>query len=88
MMLAATAILQLVQRSFDSDILEKINELSLPGVAFKALKYRPSGTIYQNRVPRYDGQSCSGIQLILKDRNLFNPLLTVTSLMLLIEQLT
>ena len=70
-----------------SFLIQKLSDQKLPGVEFKQIRYRPSGTLYNNRIPKYDGESCSGIQLILNDRNLFNPLVTSTTLMLLIEKL-
>jgi len=70
-----------------SFLIQKLFDQKLPGVEFKQIRYRPSGTLYNNRIPKYDGESCSGIQLIVNDRNLFNPLVTSTTLMLLIEKL-
>ena len=70
-----------------SFLLDKLIDQNLPGVEFKEVKYRPSGSIYHERVPKYDGQSCSGIELAINDRNRFKPLPTATALMLLIERL-
>tara|TARA_B100001248_G_scaffold78314_1_gene56542 strand:+ start:160 stop:1467 length:1308 start_codon:yes stop_codon:yes gene_type:complete len=70
-----------------SFLLEKLNNQNLPGVEFKEIKYRPGGSIYHQRVPKHDSQSCSGIEVIIKDINQFNPLSTATSIMLLIERL-
>ena len=70
-----------------SFLIQKLNDQKLPGVEFKEVKYRPSGSIYHNRVPKFDGQSCSGIKIIIKDRNTFKPLATATTIMLLIERL-
>tara|TARA_Y100000590_G_C15665420_1_gene994260 strand:+ start:109 stop:1419 length:1311 start_codon:yes stop_codon:yes gene_type:complete len=68
-------------------IVEKLNKQNLPGVLFKAINYRPSGSIYHARVPRYDGQSCSGIKIMIQDRNLFKPIATATTILILIQQL-
>ena len=70
-----------------SFLLQKLNDHRLPGVEFKEIKYRPTGSIYHTRVPKYDGQSCGGIQLNITDRDEFNPLTTATTIMLLIHQL-
>ena len=70
-----------------SFLLEKLNELGLSGVEFKDVKYRPTGSIYHTRIPKYDGQSCSGIGLEITDKNQFNPLVTATTIMLMIHKL-
>ena len=70
-----------------SFLLEKIKNLGLPGVDFKEVKYRPSGTFYSERVPQFDGLSCSGIQISINNRDEFQPIVTATALMLLIERL-
>ena len=70
-----------------SFLLEKLNDQNLKGVEFKAVNYRPTGSIYHTRIPQYDGQSCSGIQLTITDRDEFNPIITATTLIMLINQL-
>lgn len=70
-----------------SFLLEKLNDMELRGVSFKEVKYRPRGSVYYNRVPEYDGKSCSGIQLTITNRNEFDPLATATSMMFLIHRL-
>ena len=68
-------------------LLEKIKEQNLPGVKFKELEYRPKGSTYQKRTPKYDNQKCSGIALTITDENIFEPIRTATSLLVLINQL-
>ena len=70
-----------------SFLLQKLNDQKLKGVEFKAVNYRPTGSIYHTRIPQYDGQSCSGIQLTITDRDEFNPITTATTLILLMNQL-
>jgi uncharacterized protein YbbC (DUF1343 family) len=70
-----------------SFLLQKLNDQKLKGVEFKAVNYRPTGSIYHTRIPQYDGQSCSGIQLTITDRDEFNPITTATTLIMLINQL-
>jgi len=70
-----------------SYFLDKLNNEKLKGVEFKEITYRPMGSIYYNRVPKYDGKACSGIQLKITDRNEFNPLITATTMMVLIHHL-
>tara|TARA_X000001036_G_scaffold214174_1_gene200669 strand:- start:668 stop:1975 length:1308 start_codon:yes stop_codon:yes gene_type:complete len=70
-----------------SFLLEKLNDQGLTGVEFKEVKYRPIGSGDYLRVPKYDGQSCSGIEVVVKDRAQFKPLSTATTLMLLIQRL-
>ena len=59
----------------------------MPGVEFKEVKYRPSGSIYHTKVPKFDSQSCSGIQIMIKDRNIYRPIATATTMMLYIQRL-
>ena len=47
--------------------------LNLPGVNFKELEFRPKGSPYYNRVPKYNGMSCSGIEISISDKNLVIP---------------
>ena len=70
-----------------SFFINKFNDQNLPGVIFKNITYRPSGSIYHARVPRYDGQSCSGIEIMIQDKNLFQPLKTATTILILMQQL-
>ena len=70
-----------------SFLLEKLNDQKLPGVEFLEIKYRPSGSIYHSKVPKFDGQSCSGIQIVIKDKDEYRPIVTATTLMLLIQRL-
>ena len=68
----------------DLFLLTKLNEQELPGVEFKEVKYRPSGSIYHTKVPKFDGQSCSGIRIMIKDKNKYEPVVTATTMMLYI----
>ena len=67
--------------------LEKLNRLNLPGVEFKEVRYRPMGSPYYNRVPQYDGLSCSGLEIIITDKNLVKPVETATTIITLTDQL-
>ena len=70
-----------------SFLIEKLNDQNLPGVSFRAINYRPNGSIYHARVPKYDGKSCSGIEIIIEDKYYFKPIATATSILILIQQL-
>ena len=70
-----------------SYLVHLLNDQGLKGVEFKSVNYRPTGSIHHNRVPRYDGQSCSGIKIKITDRNTYSPIATSTTIMLLINQL-
>jgi len=67
--------------------IEKLEMLNLPGVNFKEVEFRPKGSPYYNRVPKYNGLSCSGIEISISDKNLVKPLETATSIITLISQL-
>ena len=49
---------------------EKLEMLNLPGVSFKEIEYRPTGSPYYDRVPKYNGMSCSGLKVSVVDRKL------------------
>ena len=66
---------------------EKLDMLNLPGVSFEEIEYRPKGSMYYNRVAKYNGRSCSGIKINVIDKNLVKPLETATSIITLIEKL-
>ena len=66
---------------------EKLDMLNLPGVSFEEIEYRPKGSMYYNRVAKYNGRHCSGIKINVIDKNLVKPLETATSIITLIERL-
>ena len=70
-----------------SFLIKKLDDLNLNGVSFEELEYRPNGSIFYDRVPRYDGQSCSGIKIKIEDRNHYEPIQTATSIITLIHRL-
>ena len=67
--------------------IEKLEMLNLPGVNFKEIEFRAKGSPYYNRVPKYNGMSCSGIEISIYDKNLVKPLETTISIITLISQL-
>ena len=68
-------------------LLDKLNKLDLQGVRFKPKNYRPRGSLHNKRIPKYDGLSCSGIEIEITNQNEFKPIVTATSIMLLIHKL-
>ena len=66
---------------------EKLDMLDLPGLTFREVSYRPKGSPYYNRIPKYNGKSCSGIEISISDKKLVKPLETATSIITLISQL-
>ena len=67
--------------------IEKLDMLNLPGVKFKEVEFRPKGSPYYNRIPKYNGRQCSGIEISISDKKLVKPLETATSIITLISQL-
>jgi len=67
--------------------MEKLNNFNLPGVSFDEIKYRPQGSIYNNRIPQYDGKSCSGVKISIINKNEFDPIRTATTMIALIHSL-
>ena len=70
-----------------SYLLRKLKEQNLPGVAFKEIEYRPIGSTYYKRAPKFDNLKCSGLELIITDQNNFKPIETATSVLILMDQL-
>ncbi len=70
-----------------SYLLRKLKEQNLPGVSFKEVEYRPIGSTYLKRIPKFDNLKCSGIELLITDKNIFKPIETATSMLILIDQL-
>jgi len=66
---------------------EKLDMLDLPGITFREVSYRPKGSPNFNRIPKYNGKSCSGIEILISDKKLVKPLETATSIITLISQL-
>lgn len=54
-------------------LLEKINELQLPGVQFSKIKYIPDSSLYS-------GETCYGLSISVTDENLFKPVQTGISI--------
>ncbi len=67
--------------------LDKLIDQNLPGVTFEELTIRPRGSIYYNRVPKYDGKPCSGVKISITDKDEFDPIRTATTIMALIHHL-
>ena len=70
-----------------SYLIQKLMDQNLPGVDFKEIEYRPRGSTYHNRTPKYDNLKCSGIELIILDQDSFNPIATATTILVLINKL-
>ena len=68
-------------------LLDKLRSKLFKGVEFSEISYRPHGSSYHKRVPKYDGQSCGGIKIFIKDKDTFEPLKVATSILILINQL-
>jgi len=70
-----------------SFLLDKLKDESLAGVLFNEINYRPKGSVFNNRIPRYDGKGCSGIKMTITDRDTFDPIRTASTIIVLIEHL-
>ncbi|MBC8346436.1 MAG: DUF1343 domain-containing protein [Candidatus Marinimicrobia bacterium] len=49
-----------------------LNNLNIPGVAFKPVSYTPTSIQGMSNNPRYKDENCHGIELIITDRNNYN----------------
>ena len=70
-----------------SFLMKKLAAFNLPGVIFKDVKYRPNGSVYHSIAPKYDGKSCSGIKIEVIDKNIYDPIRTAITMMILIQKL-
>ena len=59
----------------------------LPGVNFKAVSFTPHQTHSSAEIPAYLDQTCNGVEIEIKDRETFDPLLTAITIIILTEQL-
>jgi len=66
---------------------EQLDNLNLPGVSFKLLKYKPMGHEGKKKVPQYDQSFCSGIEIQVTEPTTCNPIIVATSILLLIERI-
>ncbi|MBT3589767.1 MAG: DUF1343 domain-containing protein [Candidatus Marinimicrobia bacterium] len=66
---------------------EQLDNLNMPGVSFKLLKYKPMGHEGKKKVPQYDQSFCSGIEIQITDPATCNPIIVGTSILLLIERI-
>ncbi len=64
-----------------------IQQLELPGVKFSAVSFTPQKIQRIAEIPAYAGQTCNGLEFTITDRDLFDPLLTAASIIVVIEQL-
>ena len=66
---------------------QKISALELPGVKFRHIQYTPTQVKGDGSVPIYYQEKCSGIEFDITDREVFDPLATATSIMIIAYQL-
>lgn len=66
---------------------QKVSALELPGVKFKHIQYTPTQSKGDGSVPLYYQERCSGVEFEITDREVFDPLATATSIMIIAYQL-
>lgn len=66
---------------------DKLDDLQLPGVTSKPIRYKPDRGVGNKIIPRYGGEWCSGFDIQIVDRNQFDPLATATSIIILSSRL-
>lgn len=64
-----------------------INRRNLAGTKFRAVSFTPHADQVRPEPPVYAGQTCHGLELIITDRDLFDPLLTATTIITIAHQL-
>lgn len=68
-------------------ILKKLETYQLKGVSFTRIQYTPRMKQGQEKVPLYNDESCSGLELKINDRSKFDPLTTATAIILTVHNL-
>ena len=66
---------------------KKLKDLNLPGVRFSHIQYTPHLQNADGSIPLYYQEKCSGIEFEITDREVFDPIATATSIMILASQL-
>ena len=63
-------------------LMEKLNALSLSGVRFSVIKYKPMHRQGMKFIPLYLDEICNGIEIEITDRNEFDPLAISTAIII------
>ena len=66
---------------------QKVSALELPGVTFSHIQYTPTQVKGDGSVPLYYQERCSGIEFEITDREVFDPIATATSIIIIAYQL-
>lgn len=62
------------------DLVDALEQFSLPGVAFQPVKFRPTAS-------KYEGHTCQGARLLITDWNAFRPFRTSVAILLALRDL-
>jgi len=68
-------------------LIEQLENLNIPGVSYKLVKYKPMGHEGKKKVPQYDQSFCSGIDIVVTDFTMCNPIVVATSIIILMERI-
>jgi uncharacterized protein YbbC (DUF1343 family) len=66
---------------------ERLLQYKLPGIELRVVQYVPRHRQGEKFIPLYDGELCNGIDIIITDKNKFDPLATATAVIILTSQL-
>jgi uncharacterized protein YbbC (DUF1343 family) len=66
---------------------QQLDQLNLPGISFRLIKYKPVGQDKMQKNPQYDHQFCSGLELHITNFKTCDPLAVATSIILMVERL-
>jgi len=64
-----------------------LNRLKCPGVKFKATKFTPQSIPGVAIQPKYEGQVCQGVRVVITNRDEFRPIETIARVLILTRQL-
>ena len=66
---------------------DKLNNLNLPGVSISPVNYVPRMKQTDTSAPMYVNEQCSGVDINITNPNVFDPIATATSIIVLASQL-
>lgn len=66
---------------------QALNNLKCPGVKFKAIRFTPRSIPGVANQPKYEGQVCQGVRIVITDRDKFMPIETIARVLILTRQL-
>ena len=71
----------------ENRLCQQMNKMKLPGVQFESIQFKPQHLPGIANHPKYEGEKCQGIEIILTDQNLFQSVRTGITLLVILKKL-